>query len=248
MENPVANTPIQRSEAQIHARSIKKGNGLLLASLIAFLLFGLMAFLIRGLAPLSVDLAITQTLQSLTLAPHVFGRPIPIYHELMLFVSLLGYWPYNFFIGAALVGILLLRRLFVEAVVLVVSAAGVGIIVALVKGYFERPRPSLPYVNVVYPVDGYSFPSGHVAGYVCEYGFIFYLAWTFVLTKPGWVRNLTLILTGALIALVGVSRIYLGHHWASDVLGGYALGFGWLCLCIWAYRQWQVHLLSRTVP
>jgi undecaprenyl-diphosphatase len=62
--------------------------------------------------------------------------------------------------------------------------------------------------------------------YIGFYGFLWFLIYT--LLKRSWLRTLLLILLSTLIALVGISRIYLGQHWASDVLGAYLLGS--LCL------------------
>jgi undecaprenyl-diphosphatase len=67
------------------------------------------------------------------------------------------------------------------------------------------------------------------------YGFLFYLVYTLMRSSP--LRSALLTLLGALIGLVGLSRVYLGAHWASDVFGGYCLGFFWLALTIYFYRS-----------
>jgi undecaprenyl-diphosphatase len=235
--------PEIRQEEQTHRRGIARGYGLLSASLGAFLLFGIIAFVVRGLAPLSMDIWITQVVQSASLSPQAIGQHIPIYDDLMELISVPGFWPYNLIaIVAVMAGLLLLRR-GAEAVFTLVLYGGVHTSVELVKNLWARPRPTADLARIEATISGYSFPSGHVAGYVCLYGFLFYLAWT--LMKRGWLRTLCLLLTGAMVALVGVSRIYLGQHWASDALGGYGLGFGWLGLGIWAYRQWEAWYLAR---
>ena len=60
-------------------------------------------------------------------------------------------------------------------------------------------------------------------------------------------RNAGLALMAAIILLIGPSRIWMGQHWASDVLGGYTLAFGLLLLVIWGYRGWLARL-ARTAP
>jgi undecaprenyl-diphosphatase len=69
------------------------------------------------------------------------------------------------------------------------------------------------------------------------YGFLFYLVFT--LMRPSPLRSALLMPLGALIGLVGLSRVYLGAHWASDVFGGYCLGFFWLALTIYLYRRFK---------
>src|SRR5438093_1407736 len=89
----------------------------------------------------------------------------------------------------------------------------------------------------------FSFPSGHVTQYVLFFGFSFYLAYT--LLKPGPLRTALLVFTGGMVLLVGPSRVWMGQHWASDVLGGYTLGFGLLLLVIWAYRVWEARFVRQ---
>jgi undecaprenyl-diphosphatase len=82
-----------------------------------------------------------------------------------------------------------------------------------------------------------SFPSGHVTSYMALFGFLFYLI--YALMRPSLLRSALGAVFGALIGLVGLSRVYLGAHWASDVLGGYCFGFFWLALTIYFYRRFN---------
>jgi membrane-associated phospholipid phosphatase len=77
-------------------------------------------------------------------------------------------------------------------------------------------------VHVFDTLGSYSFPSGHVMFYTGFFGFIWFLAFT--LLKISWKRTLLLVIFGSLVLTIGVSRIYLGEHWASDVVGAYLLG------------------------
>lgn len=108
-----------------------------------------------------------------------------------------------------------------------VLAWGSALLAEGLKRLVHRPRPLPPAVRVtVATLGGTSFPSGHVLTYAGVYGFGAYLASTMV-SRP-WPRR---ILTGAavaLVALVGPSRVYLGHHWPTDVAASYLLGFAWL--------------------
>ena len=89
-------------------------------------------------------------------------------------------------------------------------------------------------VRVASELLDFSFPSGHVVGFVSLYGFLFFLIYVLFRRSP-W-RTAALVLCGLLLGLVGISRIYLGHHWASDVLGGYAFGSAYLLLLVEFYR------------
>ena len=103
---------------------------------------------------------------------------------------------------------------------------------AIVKQAVARPRPS--YSLVAKPhFHSYGFPSGHALAAVAFYGMLLVL-WHRRGGRRGWQWGVTggLLL---LIVLIGVSRIYLGAHWPSDVLGGYALGVAYCSLATAVY-------------
>lgn len=85
----------------------------------------------------------------------------------------------------------------------------------VLKHIFIRPRPT---GFRLIEISGYSFPSGHSMASMAFYGFLIYLVWHKVEIK--WQRYLLCALLGGLILLIMVSRIYLGVHYASDVLAG----------------------------
>jgi membrane-associated phospholipid phosphatase len=108
-----------------------------------------------------------------------------------------------------------------------ITVAGGGLLNFWLKSFFERERPNF---NRIMEADGFSFPSGHSMGSMTYYGFLGYLVMRSKykpLSKLGWV-----ILFGLVILLIGISRIYLGVHYPSDVLAGYMAGSVWLVLCI----------------
>ena len=110
-------------------------------------------------------------------------------------------------------------------------------LIAFVKVSVARPRP--PYffldpADIFQSINQYSFPSGHVLFFVVFFGFIAYLAW---LHQTGFARILVIAICSALVLLIGPSRVYLGAHWASDVVGSYIIGILWLFVLILGYQM-----------
>lgn len=91
-----------------------------------------------------------------------------------------------------------------------------------IKYIIQRVRPD---VLRLIDISGYSFPSGHSMASMSFYGFIIYLSCKNFKTK--W-KYLIVSLISILILFIGISRIYLGVHYASDVLGGFSLGLLWI--------------------
>jgi membrane-associated phospholipid phosphatase len=120
------------------------------------------------------------------------------------------------------------------------------VLTGLIKSRVLRPRPTKDLVRVVSQLGEASFPSGHVVHYVTFYGFLFYLVFTHL--KKRWFRTALLTLLAGLILLVGPSRIYMGHHWPSDVGGAYLVGTLWLGLIIISYIETKAHYTLHTQP
>jgi len=100
----------------------------------------------------------------------------------------------------------------------------------------NRPRPSPLLVEVHQKSKGKSFPSGHVTTALTFWGWFMALA-AIRLKKKNRRQQLVLSLPALLIVLTGPTRIYLGDHWASDVLGGYLFGGAWLGIFVQLYKQ-----------
>jgi undecaprenyl-diphosphatase len=105
-----------------------------------------------------------------------------------------------------------------------VLTAGTSLIVNAIKLLIGRPRPTLE--EVLATATGYAFPSGHSAQAVVAYATLAYL-----LTRRWRRRSVAVVAwtTAAVVALVvGFSRMYLGVHWMTDVIGGYLLAAVWM--------------------
>jgi len=117
------------------------------------------------------------------------------------------------------------RKELLYAIGLFASLLGAELAKNIIKEIVMRPRPPVALHAVV--ENGWSFPSGHATEAMALYGFLIYATWKFAPVQ--WRAPLT-ILFSAIILLVGFSRMYLGIHYPSDVIGGFAVGalFLWL--------------------
>lgn len=101
----------------------------------------------------------------------------------------------------------------------------------------DRPRPAPDLVHVFQAESGNGFPSGHAVFAMAFWGLLAYFAYT-RLQKRG-LRRLALPSVAMTILLIGASRVYLGAHWPSDVMGGYVIGAVLLSVLIWLDRGWK---------
>ena len=158
----------------------------------------------------------------------------------MIATSWPGFPPQSMLIVAATVVAIWLAGYRPEAMLVLVAAAS-DILTETIKIVVGRPRPDNSLIHVIAGATGASFPSGHTLFYVTFFGFLAYLAYARL--KPGWPRTAMVMIFGLLIVMVGPSRIWMGQHWASDVLASYTLGFAYLIVLIEVYSQFR---LSRT--
>jgi membrane-associated phospholipid phosphatase len=132
------------------------------------------------------------------------------------------------FIAVAFGLYLIWRRRFYWLAALASSVFGGMLLNKLLKYAFHRPRPF--FNDPLLTLTSYSFPSGHTMMATVLYGV---LAVYFCANTTDWRGRVLIILAaGSLILLVGFSRMYLGAHYLSDVLGAMAEGLAWLSLCL----------------
>jgi undecaprenyl-diphosphatase len=199
--------------------------GLFVASA-AFCGFAFLFALVRQNRSAAADLAITLRLQR---------RRVPWLSRLMAIVSWPGFPPQSFLLPVGLsLGFWSFGRP-IEAI-FQSFAWGTAVLSTVSKSRMRRPRPIAPLVRVVQArLGGSSFPSGHVLSYVGVYGFLAYSLGLIV--HPVWLRRLIVAALCSLLALVGPSRIYQGHHWPTDVFASYLLGLSYLIGLAALYRR-----------
>ena len=146
-------------------------------------------------------------------------------------VTLLGSTLVLSIIIAAASLLLALRRRWRLAAYLVATGAGALVLDPVLKVLVGRLRPVVAHPVAYAP--GNSFPSGHSLGSIVCYGALFLV---FLPAAKGRWRTWFAIVTAALVAMIGISRILLGVHYISDVIGGWAIGIAWLGLTTFAFE------------
>ena len=148
------------------------------------------------------------------------------------------------FITLSVIGFLLLIRQRGAALLVLVSVVGGALLGDLLKLIFERPRPDLvPHGASVYTA---SFPSNHAMGAAVTYLTLGALLARLQVRRAAKAYFLTISVI--LTALVGLSRVYLGVHWPTDVLAGWSIGAAWAMLvwvvALWLQRRGQVGVVD----
>jgi undecaprenyl-diphosphatase len=163
------------------------------------------------------------------LATHVSPR----HTQVMEFITFLA--TPNFLIPANL--ILIAYFLFIKkhrwySIQIPVVAIGGLILMVLLKDIFSRPRPLIPLLE---PARGFSFPSGHAMMSFAFYGLLIYMVYKNV--RNSYLKWCLIVLLFILIFLIGLSRVYLRVHYASDVIAGFAAGFIWVVLSLYIVNR-----------
>jgi undecaprenyl-diphosphatase len=134
--------------------------------------------------------------------------------------------------------VLVARKAWYQLLALVLAVGGGSLLNILLKHFFHRQRPVLE--NPLVTLSSFGFPSGHTMGATLFYGVLAVFAAQWVRT---WrLRVLTFGIAALAIVLIGLSRIYLGAHYLTDVLGAIAVGLAWLAFCwtgVETLRKWR---------
>lgn len=203
----------------------------LILSIAALLCFIVVAAQIHGDEVKQFDHSIIQAIQSFE-SPGITSA--------MKFLSFIGSTWMVVTISLAAIGILYfaLHHRF-ELIFFVSVEVSSAVLNKLLKLTFARERPNL--YRIVEEA-GYSFPSGHSMGAFALYASLAFLIWRHVHARKG--RIAVILLSSLMIVLIGVSRIYLGVHYPSDVIGGYMASGICFTLSVWLfqwYREYRVY-------
>ncbi len=157
----------------------------------------------------------------------------PMWTTLFLAVTKLGSTLYLIIIGVAAGVVFIYFRLFRSLLLFIIAMAGQAALHHSFKWLFARPRPS-NLINYRVP-ESLSFPSGHAIAAICLYGMIAWIV-TREIENPA-VKAGVWIFTIILVFLVGVSRVYIGVHYPTDVLAGFVAGSIWIAGIMSADRK-----------
>lgn len=197
---------------------------LLYTSVIYATLFGLIAIAVGNLKIEQFDHLIISFVQ---------GMESPGLTSVMMFFTWIGGGlPIVVIICITMVILFVFLRHRKELIFLVTVVLGSALLNMVLKYLFSRSRPEF---HRLIEVSGYSFPSGHSMSAFSFYGALAYLLWRHI---PGAVgRVILIVLSSIFILFIGVSRIYLGVHYPSDVIGAYLVSGCWLSCSIWVHQR-----------
>lgn len=191
--------------------------------------FAALAFLSKANNYFSSDLIISRFIQTI----NIWG-----FGELMMFLSVIGDPPFSILLVSVFGILFFIKNKRLDAAAILFSSF-VGIALSqMFKALVDRPRPDGELVLRLVTETSGSFPSGHVLFFISLFGVLLYL--TYSKLKTSIIRSSLIGALAAGILLIGVSRIYLGVHWFSDVLGSYLIGTIWLYIVITLYNKFKV--------
>ncbi len=189
--------------------------------------FAIAAFCVWGFFQIAERVFSEQTTEfDIAILQSIYKLHTPLLNQIMTGITFLGNVSTLIYLSCIVGIFLLISRKFASAFTLViVTFGGIGLNVWL-KNIFARVRPAL-WERIV-DAKSYSFPSGHAMYSLVVYGFIGYL----LIANFRSLAGLILFLITVLILGIGFSRLYLGVHYPTDIIAGYAAGLVWLISCI----------------
>jgi undecaprenyl-diphosphatase len=170
-----------------------------------------------------------------TIIDNVQGLETPFLTNVMKFFTFIGSAPFVIVLSIFLLFFLykVLHHRF-ELILFVAAIAGSAILNGILKQFFQRVRPDF---HRLIDIEGFSFPSGHAMNAFTVYGIISFLLWRHIPSRLG--RGTLLLISTVMILTIGISRIYLGVHYPSDIVGGYFASGFWITTAILFFQYYQ---------
>jgi undecaprenyl-diphosphatase len=134
-----------------------------------------------------------------------------------------------------------IHRAWNRLIALVLTMGGGSLLNLLLKHFFHRQRPVVE--NPIVTLESFGFPSGHTMGATLLYGLLALIAARFI-TRLEW-RVVVFVAASLIVALIGLTRIYLGAHFLTDVLGAITIGIAWLTFCWTTTEAFRKHSRRR---
>ena len=232
-ENPVA----ERRERAARRFGVHAVLAFVAVLLVALPFAGLIFLIVSKSAPLAhLDRDTANSLHSYAIAHPAFTASMRTVSAIW---SPLGWW---IILTPVFLWLLLSRRPRLAAF-LAITAIGSSLLNTLIKWAVDRARPQLP--DPVSVAAGTSFPSGHTQAATVGFGILVLI---FLPVIPRWARVWFAIAAGIALTLVAFSRIALGVHYLSDVVGAIVIGSAWLLAMTAAFSAWRRDLVRLAVP
>lgn len=149
--------------------------------------------------------------------------------QVMFGFTRIGSWQFMLPFVTLLLLFLLLKRHGREAAILAIAVGGSAVLNIGLKLWFHRARPEVPWALA--HEQSFSFPSGQAVAALC-----FYATGTFLLARGrrGTTRTILIVIVGLVILGIGISRVYLGVHYPSEIVAGYLVGMVWVSAVLMA--------------
>lgn len=197
-----------------------------LITLVSIIGFGLLSLLISDQKIIHFDRAIIKVIQ---------GSESIFLTRIMKFFTFIGSAPV-----VAVLSIFTLIFLYkvlhhrLELILFIYAVIGSAILNGILKSFFHRMRPDF---HRLIEIGGYSFPSGHAMNAFTVYGILSFLLWRHI--KGKWGRGMLIFGSIVMILAIGISRIYLGVHYPSDIIGGYFASCFWITTAILFFQFYK---------
>ncbi|PGY08490.1 phosphatase PAP2 family protein [Bacillus sp. AFS031507] len=170
-----------------------------------------------------------------TVIDMVQGSETLVLTNVMKFFTFIGSAPFVIVLSLFLLFFLykVLHHRF-ELILFAAAITGSAILNGILKQFFQRVRPDF---HRLIDIEGYSFPSGHAMNAFTVYGILSFLLWRHIPSRFG--RGVLISVSMVMILAIGISRIYLGVHYPSDIIGGYFASGFWITTAILFFQYYQ---------